>query len=82
MDYLDLSLQAMIHLNKCGKPIVLYELARGLGINREDSLDSLFPVQGCHLVCSSMLWDFQCQDHPSGVVKIIFICFSVAFIAT
>ena len=37
VDYLDLSLQAMLHLNKCGKPNVLYELARGLGMNCEDN---------------------------------------------
>ena len=44
-DYLELSLQGMSHLQKCGRPNVLYGLARGLGRLQENMSDSGFPAR-------------------------------------
>ena len=44
-DYLELSLQGMSHLQKCGRPNVLYGFAKGLGILRQDQSDSRFPAR-------------------------------------
>ena len=43
-DFLELSLKAMAHLQKSGRSNILFGLAKGLGIQRDDGSDSLIPT--------------------------------------
>ena len=43
--YLELSVQAMLHLKECDRSNILYSLAKGLGTLRPDGSDSKIPAK-------------------------------------
>ena len=70
VDYLDLSLQAMLHLNKCGKPMCCMNL-RGVLVWIVKTIQIhcfLYKLRMPFGLLQYAVGFFQCQNHPSGII--------------
>ena len=67
-DYLELSVQAMLHLKQCDRSNILYSLAKGLGTLRPDGSDSKFPTKRMPAGLLQYMVEFFAADNLSQVI--------------
>ena len=79
-DYLQLSLNAMKHLENVGHCNVLFELAKGLGTMRLDGHDSLFPTSRMPMGLLHYMVYFFTNDSGRNVSDLVFRLFIVTTI--
>ena len=66
-DFLVLAAKGMAHLQHCGRNNVLYQLAKGLGMMREDKSDSRFPTKRMPMGLLEYAADFFASDNLQSV---------------
>ena len=66
-DFLELCVQAMSHLQQCGRTNVLYSLAKGLGTLRPDKSDTKFPAKRMPTGLLQYMVEFFAADNLSQV---------------
>jgi len=66
-DFLVLAANGMTHLQRCGRNNVLYQLAKGLGMMREDKSDSRFPTKRMPMGLLEYATDFFASDNLQSV---------------
>ena len=79
-DYLQLSLNALKHLENVGCCNVLFELAKGLGTMRLDGYDSLFPISRMPMGLLHYMVCFFTNDPGRNVSDLVFRLFIVTTI--
>ena len=67
-DYLELSVQAMLHLKQCDRSNILYSLAKGLGTLKPDGSDSKFPAKRMPAGLLQHMVNFFAADNLSQVL--------------
>ena len=72
-DYLELSVQAMLHLKQCDRSNILYSLAKGLGTLKPDGSDSKFPAKRMPAGLLQHMVNFFAGDNLSQVLHFCLI---------
>lgn len=70
-DYLELCVQAMLHLKQCDRSNILYSLAKGLGTLKPDGSDSKFPAKRMPAGLLQHMVEFFAAENQSQVLWFI-----------
>ena len=75
-DFLQLAIEGMVQLQATGRSNILYSLAKGLGNQRSDGSDSLFPCKQLVAGIVEHCINFFAASNV-GQVGVVYVCFCV-----